>query len=214
MGREVVKLVLTSFMTALAAVLAQVKFNVGPVPYTMQNMAVMLAGLLLPPKYAAASLALYLLLIALGLPLASGFAGGLAVILGFCGGYLAGFVIAAPLMSILSRAYLRRRGVDLSDIRGKDLGVLLLLSLISALPIYVLGFLVFSYYAVPGTGIYSWSLGVGNWLGVSATSRFLLLFTVSVLIFIPQDLFMDHLLAIAVARGIAKALKARGLSID
>ncbi len=214
MSKDIVKLVLTSFMTALTAVLAQVKFNLGPVPYTMQNMAVMLTGLLLPPKYAAASLALYLLLIALGLPLASGFAGGLAVLLGFCGGYLAGFVIAAPLMSILSRAYLRRRGIDLSSIKGRDVAVLLLLSLISALPIYVLGFLVFSYYAAPNTEIYSWSLSVGNWLGVSPTSRFLLLFTVSVLIFIPQDLFMDHLLAIAVARGIAKVLKARGLSID
>ena len=214
MSKDIVKLVLTSFMTALTAVLAQVKFNLGPVPYTMQNMAVMLTGLLLPPKYAAASLALYLLLIALGLPLASGFAGGLAVLLGFCGGYLAGFVIAAPRMSILSRAYLRRRGIDLSSIKGRDVAVLLLLSLISALPIYVLGFLVFSYYAAPNTEIYSWSLSVGNWLGASPTSRFLLLFTVSVLIFIPQDLFMDHLLAIAVARGIAKVLKARGLSID
>ena len=214
MSRELIKLVLTSSITALTAVLAQVRFNVGPVPYTMQNTAVILAGLLLPPKYAAASLGLYLLLIALGLPLASGFRGGLAVVVGFSGGYLVGFTIAAPLMSILSRAYLRRKGVDLSRIDRRDFAVLLALSLVSALPIYILGFLVFSYYAVPGTGIYSWTLSVGNWLGVNPESRLLLLLTVSILMFVPQDLFMDHVIAIAVAKGVAKILKAKGLSVE
>ncbi len=214
MREDIIKLVLTSSVAALTAVLAQVKFNVGPIPYTMQNTAVVLAGLLLPPKYAAASMVLYLLLIALGLPLASGFTGGLAVLIGFTGGYLAGFTLAAPLMSILSRAYLRRKKINLSEIKGHDVAVLLLFSLISALPIYVLGFLVFSHYAVPNTKLYSWSMSVGECLGINSTSKLLILLTTSVLIFIPQDLLMDHLLAVAVAKGIAKVLKARGVSVD
>ena len=214
MRGEVVKLVFMASIAALTAVLAQVKFNVGPIPYTMQNMAVILAGLLLPPKYAAASMGLYLLLVALGLPLASGFTGGLAVLLGFKGGYLAGFLIAAPLMSVLSRGYLRYRKVDLSRISRYDAVALLLTSLVSATPIYVLGFLVFSHYAVPGTKLYSWSAAVGGWLGISTSSDFLVLLTTSVLIFIPQDLLMDHLIAVTVAKGIAKVLKARGVSVD
>lgn len=209
-----IKLVLASFMTALTAVLAQIRFSLGPIPYTMQNMGVIMAGLLLPPKYAAVSMGLYLLLIALGLPLASGFAGGLAIILGFTGGYLVGFVLASPIMSFLSRAYLRKRNIDLAEVGRRDVAVLMLISLIAALPIYALGFLVFSLYAIPSSKIFSWAANVSSRVGLGGGSEITVLFAASVLVFIPQDLLMDHLLAILSAKAVAKVLKARGVRID
>ncbi|MCY0868905.1 MAG: biotin transporter BioY [Desulfurococcus sp.] len=214
MKAEYSKLALAAFTTSLTAVLAQIRFNVGPIPYTMQNMGVVMAGLLLPPAYATLSMGLYLLLIALGLPLASGFTGGLAVVLGYTGGYLAGFVIASPLMSILTRFYLRRKSVKLSQIGKREVIVLLAISLIAVLPVYFLGFLVFSLYAIPGSKLYSWSSSVSSWIGLNGDSRILVLLVSSVLIFIPQDLFMDHLLAIVSSRAIAKLLEARGIRVD
>ena len=210
---NLLRVVVVAFTCALTGVMAQVRFSLGPVPYTMQNVGVVLSGLLLPPKYAAGSMILYLLLIALGLPLAAGFMGGPSVILGYCGGYLAGFVFSAPLMSLLGRSYLRRRGIELSDIARKDFLVLLSLSFLAILPTYALGFTVFTYYAVPGSALYQWSLWVSSWLGLHV-SGFTALFIASILIFIPQDLFMDHVIAIATARSIARLLRFKGARLE
>jgi biotin transport system substrate-specific component len=87
-----------------------VGFWLGPIPYTFQNTGVVLAGLLLDPLYAFLSMALHTALIALGLPVAAGFRGGVHVVLGYTGGYIAGFTISAPLMSLLRRWYTRLRG--------------------------------------------------------------------------------------------------------
>jgi len=211
-GSRAYRLTMVALTCAVTAVMAQVRFNVGPVPYTMQNVGVILSGLLLPPAYAAGAMLLYLLLIALGLPLAAGFVGGPSVILGYCGGYLIGFVISAFLMSLLSRAYLRWRGIELSEVRGKDFAALLALSFVAILPTYVLGFIVFSFYALPGSVLYGWSMRVSSWLGLGAHG-ITALFIASVLIFIPQDLLMDHVIAIAVARGVAGLLKSKGVGL-
>jgi len=211
-GGRAYRLTMVALMCAVTAIMAQVRFSVGPVPYTMQNVGVILSGLLLPPAYAAGAMLLYLLLIALGLPLAAGFAGGLSVVLGYCGGYLVGFVISAFLMSMLSRAYLRWRGVELSEVKGKDFAALLALSFVAILPTYVLGFMVFLLYALPGSVLYEWSVKVSSWLGFRV-SGVTALFIASVLIFIPQDLFMDHVIAIAVARGVAGLLKSKGVGL-
>ncbi len=211
-GGRAYRLTMVALMCAVTAVMAQVRFSVGPVPYTMQNVGVILSGLLLPPAYAAGAMLLYLLLIALGLPLAAGFSGGPSVILGYCGGYLVGFVISAFLMSLLSRAYLRWRGIELSEVRGKDFVALLALSLVAILPTYVLGFIVFSLYALPGSALYGWSVKVSSWLGLGARGL-TALFIASVLIFVPQDLFMDHVIALVVARGVAGLLKSKGVGL-
>ena len=78
-----------------------------PVPLTVQPFAVLLLGLLLGPRLAAATLGAYLLEGAAGLPVfAPGFAlgAGLAHLLGPTGGYLMSYPAAAALV-----AWLRRR---------------------------------------------------------------------------------------------------------
>jgi biotin transport system substrate-specific component len=77
-----------------------------PVPLTLQDFAVLVLGLLLSPRLAAATLAAYLAEGALGLPVfAPGphLAGGAAHLLGATGGYLLSYVVAAPLISTLFR---------------------------------------------------------------------------------------------------------------
>lgn len=201
-----------SVTTCLATALgAQLKFNLGPVPYTLQNFGFILAGLLLPPKWALTSQLLYLLLIALGAPVAAGFRGGPYVLIGFTAGYLWMFPVAALTMSLLSRWYLGLVRRSLADIRFKDLVALLGLSLVATLPVYLVGFAVFTYYAIPSKGLMGWVNLVINSLGIEGIAPITACFIASVLIFIPQDLLMDHLAAILTSKAVWKLLRSRGL---
>jgi biotin transport system substrate-specific component len=209
-----VNISLTVALAVMTGILAQVSFHIGPIPYTMQNLGVMLSGLLLQPRYALASQLLYILLIALGLPLASGLRGGVAVLLGYTGGYIAMFPIASFLMSILTRAYLKSRSKTLVNLNRIDTAVLLGLSFISTLPVYLFGFLVFARYALENHSLYSWSINVSSFVHFYTNSKLTPLFIASVLVFIPQDLFVDNLLAIVLSKNIAKLIESRGLRIE
>lgn len=212
-AKDVVRFVLAIALAVLTGVLAQVVFYIGPVPYTMQNTVIILSGLLLPPVYALLSQVVYLMLIALGLPMAAGFRGGIHVLLGYTGGYLVAFPVASMLMSILRIAYMRRRGVSMSNIGRKDLAVLLLLSALAIIPVYVLGFIVFTYYALGNERLFRWALGVSRLLGVES-NPLLVLFIASVAVFIPQDLLIDHIIAVVVAKAVSKLLESRGIAIE
>jgi biotin transport system substrate-specific component len=82
-----------------------------PVPLTLQPFAVLLLGLILSPRLAAATLATYLVEGALGLPVfapTQQLSLGLAHLFGPTGGYLLAYPVAAPLISSLWRS--TRRG--------------------------------------------------------------------------------------------------------
>ncbi|MET4061392.1 biotin transport system substrate-specific component [Arthrobacter sp. UYP6] len=78
------------------------------VPITLQTLAVMLTGIILGPSRGAAAVALFLAAGLAGLPIFSGFSGGLGVLAGPSAGYLLAFVPAAFAVGLLSRAVLRR----------------------------------------------------------------------------------------------------------
>ena len=65
----------------------------GPVPFTLQTLAVFTAVELLGARRAFWSVAVYLLMGAACLPVFSGMAGGLGILLGPTGGYLLGFLL-------------------------------------------------------------------------------------------------------------------------
>jgi len=99
---------------AALALAAQVALPIpgSPVPITLQPMVVVLAGLWLGPAAAAASMALYLVAGATGLPVFAPFgAPGLARLLGPTGGYLLAYPLAAWVTGRLgagSASYARR----------------------------------------------------------------------------------------------------------
>ena len=211
------RLSLTSLFAALTAACAQLQFKLGPVPYTMQNFAVMLAGLTLRPRYAALSQLMYLLLVAAGAPAAAGLRGGPAALTGHTAGYLWMFPVSSLLMSCLSRAYAAKRPGALLNPTLRDRAALLLLSLAAALPMYAAGFLVLCYHALQptalGEGLSAWSGAVAAALGLRGLGRLQALFVASVLIFIPQDLLVDHLLAVLVASRVLRYMSEAGLEV-
>jgi len=84
--------------TALVAALAQVAIPLWPVPITGQTLAVLLVGASLGAARGAASLTLYALLGAVGLPIYSDAASGWSVLVGPTGGYIIGFIASAAIV--------------------------------------------------------------------------------------------------------------------
>lgn len=99
--------------SAFVAVCAHIAFPLvfTPVPLTLQPFAVLVLGLLLGPRLAAATLLAYLAEGALGLPVfapSAAIVGGMAHLFGPTGGYLLAYPAAAALISYLWRR--SRRG--------------------------------------------------------------------------------------------------------
>lgn len=92
--------VFAGIVAALGAVPA-IAMPVG-VPITAQSMGVMLAGAVLGARRAGLSLLLFLVLVAVGLPLLSGGRGGLGVFVGLSAGFLVGYPVAAYAVGLLT----------------------------------------------------------------------------------------------------------------
>ena len=73
------------------------------IPFMMQTFAVFCALLLLGGRRGFFSVLLYILLAACGLPVLSGFRGGIGALLGPTGGYILGFLLSAALYWLLER---------------------------------------------------------------------------------------------------------------
>lgn len=94
-------------LTAAFSVLPGIPLGPG-VPITLQTLAVMLTGIILGPARGAAAVGLFLVAGLAGLPVFSGFSGGLGVLAGPAAGYLLAFLPAAFLVGLLARMVLRR----------------------------------------------------------------------------------------------------------
>ena len=84
-------MVLISLFSALIAVCSLITIPT-TVPFTLQTLAVFLAGSILGLKRGTASVLVYILLGAVGLPVFSQFKSGFSAIIGPTGGYLIGFI--------------------------------------------------------------------------------------------------------------------------
>jgi biotin transport system substrate-specific component len=116
-------LVHASLFAALTAVGAYLAIPIGPVPIVLQNMFVFLAGLLLGARGGAASVALYLLAGACGLPVFAGGTGGIGRFAGPTGGFLVGYLPAVVLIGWVAR---QRTGGIRRDVAAMLLGALAL----------------------------------------------------------------------------------------
>lgn len=98
----------TAVMTAVTCVLAPMSIPIGPVPISLTNLAVYLALYLLGWKMGTVSLMMYILIGAIGVPVFSGFSGGLGKLLGPTGGYIIGFIPMAIIAGLVIEKYNNR----------------------------------------------------------------------------------------------------------
>ena len=95
--------VYSALLAALIAAGAYVAIPVGPVPIVLQNMFVLLAGLLLGKNWGACSVAVYLIAGSAGLPVFAQGRGGMGVIFGPTGGYLLSYLLAVYITGMVSQ---------------------------------------------------------------------------------------------------------------
>ena len=106
-------MVFASLLAALMTAGAYISVPIGPVPIVLQNMFVFLAGLLLGSRWGLASVGVYLLAGACGLPVFAGGLGGIGRIIGPTGGYLIGYLPAVFIIGYISEKGENRFSFDL-----------------------------------------------------------------------------------------------------
>jgi biotin transport system substrate-specific component len=155
-----------ALFAAIIAVLGTLPaIDVGPVPITAQTLGVMLAGSVLGARRGALAVLLFLVLVAIGLPLLPGGRGGLAPFAGASAGYLFSWPVAAFVIGWLTERSWHRYNV----VRGTLFNVLGGIVVIYAVGVPVLK-------AVTGT---AWDTAL--WTGAA--------------LFVPGDLFKTFVAA-------------------
>jgi biotin transport system substrate-specific component len=116
-----------ALFAAIIAVLGTIPaIPVGPVPITAQTLGVMLAGGVLGARRGFLSVLLFLVLVAVGLPLLASGAGGLAPFVGTSAGYLYSWPVAAFVIGWLTERSWERYNVvrgTLINVVGGILGI-------------------------------------------------------------------------------------------
>ncbi len=78
------------------------------VPFTLQTFAVFLLIMLLGGMRATISVAVYILVGAVGVPVFAGFGAGIGVLFGKTGGYIIGFLLMGPIFSLMTKLFGRK----------------------------------------------------------------------------------------------------------
>lgn len=102
--REIVMVGLCAAIMCVAGPFA-VPIPISPVPISLTPLVIFLTAYILPPKLCTLSTLIYLMLGTVGLPVFSGFTGGVGKIAGPTGGYLVGFLLTAFICSFFNSRF-------------------------------------------------------------------------------------------------------------
>lgn len=110
-----------ALISALMCLLGPLSIPIGAVPISMTNFVIFIAVFLLGVKLGTISYCLYLLIGMAGLPVFSGYSGGLAKLAGPTGGYLVGFIFTALISGIFIK---KSHGKIIITVLGMAIGML------------------------------------------------------------------------------------------
>lgn len=92
---KIYQLTTCALFAALMCIFGPMSVPIGPIPVSLTNLVIYIAVYLLGTRETTISYLVYLLLGTIGLPVFSGYSGGLAKLGGPTGGYLIGFIFMA-----------------------------------------------------------------------------------------------------------------------
>jgi hypothetical protein len=98
---NVLSLVYMAMFVAIITVCAQIQIPM-TVPFTLQTLGIFMAAAMLGWKRGLISVAVYVLLGAIGVPVFAGFSGGIGVLGGPTGGYIIGFLFTALIVGLMT----------------------------------------------------------------------------------------------------------------
>ena len=110
---KVYPLAMIAVMAAVMAVVSPFTLPIGPVPITLANLVVYLSVYILGWKKSCIATLVYILLGAVGMPVFSGFAGGLGKLVGPTGGYIIGYLPQAMITGLFIAKFPRNRWMQL-----------------------------------------------------------------------------------------------------
>jgi len=109
--KDIVYIALFAAVTAVLGLFPPITLPITGVPVTAQSLGPMLAGAILGARRGGLSILLFVVLVALGLPLLSGGRGGFGVLLGATGGFIVGWVISAFVIGLLIEKFWDRLNI-------------------------------------------------------------------------------------------------------
>lgn len=124
----------TAFISVMAFI-PPIPLPFMPVPIVLQNIGIILAGCLLGYKRGTLSVVIFLLLVAIGLPLLSGGRGGLGVFFGPSAGYLFGY----PVVTFLIGLFIDKRWNKLTFTYALSVNIIIGVLLLNIIGGYVMG---------------------------------------------------------------------------
>ncbi len=144
MKKGIVKdMTLVALFAAVISVTSFISIPIGTVPVTLQTFGVFSALFLLGGRRGTLSVSVYIALGAVGLPVFSGFVGGIGRLFDATGGFIIGFFVAALVYWLLSR------------LLGSSLFMIVISSALAHLALYLVGVLWFCFGYSDGVGFLS-----------------------------------------------------------
>ena len=141
--KEIRAMVRVALSVAFLCVSAMIAVPLFAVPFTLQSLAVLFILTVLGWKAGGAAILVYLTLGTVGLPVFSGFTGGVGILFGQTGGFLFGFLLAVPVFALI-------KGLK------KDSRLLAVLAMVGALITdYLVGSLWYYFLFAEGTSFFA-----------------------------------------------------------
>ncbi len=119
-----------SLFCAIICIFSIISIPFGAIPISLSLFAIFLASIILGTKKAVITVIVYILIGSLGLPVFSGFKGGIQMLFGPTGGYIISYIFVAGIMGLASD--------NLSKVKHKKT-FLFVASLLSLFVCYIIG---------------------------------------------------------------------------
>lgn len=110
------KMTAYALMSALMCILGPLSIQIGPIPVSFTNLVIYFAAYILGTKGVFWSYLVYFMLGTFGLPVFSGFSGGLSKLVGPTGGCLIGFFFTAVLSGIFIQKFPKNKIIQIIGI--------------------------------------------------------------------------------------------------
>ena len=107
MNDKIKNMTLIAVMTAVMCVLSPISIPLGPVPVSLATLVVLLSTYILGMRRSVIAIILYLLIGLAGVPVFSGFTGGISKLIGPTGGYLTGYIPMVIIAGLVIDRYYR-----------------------------------------------------------------------------------------------------------
>ena len=150
------QMAVTALMAAALCVLGPLSVPIGAIPISLSNFVICLTAWLLGPKFGTLSVAVYLLIGLVGVPVFSGYGAGIAKLAGPTGGYLVGYLLLAFIGGLFiekskGQPVISSIGLVLGDAACYVLGTIWFMILTGADLVSALGWCVLPY--LPGDAV-------------------------------------------------------------